>query len=223
VVGFNAETGQERWKWEGDGPGYASPIIVELGGERQVVTLTDKSVIGIAVTSGKLLWKMPHPDEWNENIITPVLYGQMLIISGVRQGTRAVKVTREGDRWTPAEVWHNKQVTMYMSSPVLDGDLLYGLSQMRKGQYFCLDARTGKVLWTTEGREGGNAAVLHAQKVIFVLTNDADLIVANKSAKGFEPITRYKVADSPTWAQPIILGRQIIIKDASNLTLWSLD
>jgi outer membrane protein assembly factor BamB len=72
-IAFDAATGQERWKWEGDGPGYASPIIAELEGERQAVTLTDKAVIGIAVSSGKFLWRLPHPDEWNENVVTPVL------------------------------------------------------------------------------------------------------------------------------------------------------
>jgi outer membrane protein assembly factor BamB len=223
VIAFAADTGQERWKWEGDGPGYASPIIVDLEGERQAVTLTDKSVIGISVNSGKLLWKLPHPDEWNENIVTPVLYGKTLIISGVRQGTRAVKVTRGGDSWSLTPVWHNPKVSMYMSSPVLDGNLLYGLSQLRKGQFFCLDAGTGEVLWMTDGREGPSAALLHTPQLMFVLTNDADLIVARKSAKGFEPIARYKVSDSSTFAHPIILGRQILIKDASALTLWSLE
>jgi outer membrane protein assembly factor BamB len=223
VIAFDAETGQERWKWEGDGPGYASPLIAELEGERQAVTLTDKSVIGISVRSGKLLWKLPHPDEWNENIVTPVLYGKTLIISGVRQGTRAIKITKNGDSWTITQLWHNPKVAMYMSSPLLDGDLLYGLSQLRKGQFFCLDARTGETLWMTDGREGPNAALLHAQSVMFALTNDADLIVVQKSAKGFDPIARYKVADSPTFAHPVILGRQVIIKDTSALTCWSLE
>jgi outer membrane protein assembly factor BamB len=222
VTAFDAETGQERWRWEGDGPGYASPIIVELENERQVVTLTDKSLIGISVDSGKLLWSLPHPDKWNENVVTPVLHGKTLVISGVRQGTRAIRVTREGGQWKTANIWHNPKIAMYLSSPVLDGDLLFGLSNLRKGQLFCLDARTGDVLWTTEGREGQNASILQSQKEIFLLTNDADLIVANKSAKGFEPRARYKVADSSTWAHPVILDGQILIKDAANLTLWGI-
>jgi outer membrane protein assembly factor BamB len=223
MIAFNTETGQEKWRWEGDGPGYASPIIVELEGERQAVTLTDKSVIGISVNTGALLWKVAHADEWNENVITPVLYEKTLIISGVRQGTRAIRVTREGERWTTSQLWHNPKIAMYLSSPVLDGDFLYGLSQLRKGQLFCLNARTGDILWTTEGREGRNAVILHSTKVIFLLTDDADLIVANKSTKGFEQVARYKVADSPTWSSPVILGKQILIKDASTLALWSME
>jgi outer membrane protein assembly factor BamB len=223
LIAFDAETGQEKWKWEGDGPGYASPIIIELEGIRQVVTLTDRSLIGISAESGKLLWKLPHPDEYNENVITPVLHGRTLVISGVRQGTRAINFTRDGEQWKIAETWHNPKIAMYLSSPVLDEDLLFGLSNFRKGQLFCLDARTGNVFWTTEGREAQNASILQSQEEIFLLTNDADLIIARKSAKGFEPLTRYKVADSPTWAHPVILGRQILIRDAANLILWKIE
>ena len=32
-----------------------------------------------------MLWKMPFADEWNENIVTPVVYQDLLIISGVRR------------------------------------------------------------------------------------------------------------------------------------------
>lgn len=223
LIAFEAATGKELWKWEGDGPGYASPIIAELEGVRQIVTLTDKSLISIAAETGKLLWRFPHPDEWNENIITPVLYQKSLIISGVRQGTRAIKVAKEGSGWQVSQLWHNPKIAMYMSSPVLDGDYLYGLSALRKGQFFCLDARTGAALWTTEGREATNAALLHTKNFLFLLTDDAELIVAAKSLKGFEPLARYTVADSPTWSFPIILDKQIVTKDEANLTLWSVE
>jgi len=62
VIGFDAETGSERWKWEGDGPGYASPVVADFEGKRQIITLTDKSVISIEVSSGILLSKFPFPD-----------------------------------------------------------------------------------------------------------------------------------------------------------------
>ncbi len=112
---------------------------------------------------------------------------------------------------------------MYMSSPVLEGDHLYGMSSLRKGQYFCLDAKTGKVLWTTEGREGNQAAVVSAGNALLFLTADGNLIVAGKSLKGFEKVAQYTVADSATYAHPAIVGKQILIKDEAALSLWSVE
>jgi outer membrane protein assembly factor BamB len=212
-----------KWSWKGDGPGYASPIAVELSGSRQIVTQTQKFIVGISAASGELIWQIPFETEYVQNIVTPVVYKDTLIFSGLDKGTMAVRVIRRGDKWATEQVWQNPQVSMYMNSPVVSGDHLFGLSHKRKGQFFCLDARTGETLWTSEGREGDNAAMLSAGEVLFLLTDNAELIVAKNDAKRFEPLKKYTVAASPTWAHPAIIGNRILIKDNSTLALLSLE
>jgi len=223
MIAFEAATGKEQWKLNCDGPGYASPIVVAIEGTRQLVTMTDKSVLGVDVQNGTQLWRLAWPDEWNENIVTPTLYKNTLILSGVRKGTMAVQVAKNGAQWTTKQVWHNPELTLYMNSPVLDGEHFYGMSAKRKGQFFCAEAATGKVLWSTEGREGNQAAVLKAKDALFILTSDANLIVAKKAADKFQQLAKYSVADSATYAHPILFGKRILIKDNATIALWSLE
>ncbi len=227
MVALDAATGKEKWRWTGEGPGYASPILATFEGVRQVVTMTDKSVIGVAANDGKLLWRLAWPDEWNENIVTPVLFKangkDALLLSGVRKGTVAVQVGKSGDKWETKELWSNKELTMYMNSPVLSGGHFFGMTNKRKGSLFCAETATGKVLWSTEGREGANAAILHTKDLLFVLNNDAGLIVAKKNAAKFEQLAKYTVADSATYAHPVIWGKSILVKDDASIALWNLE
>ena len=224
MVALDAATGAEKWTWTGDGPGYASPIIVEIAGKRQVITQSQKNIVGIWEDNGSLLWKIPFDTEYVQNIVTPVVYNDLLIFSGINKGVFAVRIGWKENKWVTETVWQNKEVSMYMNSPLLSGNLLFGMSHKNKGQFFCLDvANGGKTLWTGDPRQGENAAMLIAGNTIFSLTNDAELIVTSAAAKGASVIKKYKVADSPTWAHPAISGRRILIKDENSLALFSLE
>jgi len=223
LTAFDAATGAEKWSWKGDGPAYASPIVVELAGTRQVVTQSRNHIVSVSAATGDLLWQIPYKTVYTQNIVTPAVYRDTLIFSGIGNPVIGVKVLKHGAEWTTETVWQNKEFSMYMSSPVLggtSGDLLFGFTERKRGQFFCLKPGDGTTLWASEGRQADNAAIVAANSVLLILTSDANLIVARQSDKAFETVRKYSVADSPTWAHPVVMGHGILIKDATNLALW---
>jgi outer membrane protein assembly factor BamB len=218
ILALDPASGETRWEWRGAGPGYASPVVIDVGGQTQLVSMTDSSIVGLNAKDGKELWSIPFPDEWHENIVTPVWTGTHLIVSGTRQGTHAFALQQSGGKWQATESWKNSEVSMYMSSPVYGDGLLYGFSDKRKGQFVALDAKTGVVRWITEGREGEHASVLLLPAHVVYLTNNADLIVTRRNTPKFEIAQRYDVAEGATWAMPVFLGTDVLVRDASGLS-----
>lgn len=221
LTAFDPATGAVKWRWTGDGPSYSSPIAVELGGVRQVIVLSQENVIGVAEATGELLWKRPFSTEYTQNVVTPIVYGDLVIISGLEKGVTAFRPFKRGAQWTTDNVWETRDVALYMTNAVIARDRLFGLSHRNSGQFFALDAKTGKTIWTSPPRQASNAAILYAGDVLFMLKDDAELIVADAKADGFAPLKRYSVADSATWAQPTIVGNRMFVKDTNALALWT--
>jgi len=222
LTAYDANTGAVSWKADGSGV-YASPIIVELGGVRQIVSMTNKSVISVAVEDGAPLWEHPWKPSGTDSAITPIVYGETIIVASQRNPVTALKPTRRDGKWVVEVVWENKEVSLFMSNPALIGDTLFGLSEKSSGQFFGLDAKTGKTLWLGQPREASNTAIAKAGDLLFMLNDDAELKVARSSRAGFEPFKRYTVADSATWAQPAISGNRLFVKDVTSLALWTLN
>lgn len=223
LMALDPATGEIIWSLEGDGPSYVSPIVVELEGQRQVVTQTDAHIISVAVDSGRLLWRIPFRTEFDQNVVTPALHGDKLILSGLNQPLFAIRLTRDGDAWTTQELWSNPSTSLYMSTTVSIGDRLFGMTHRRKGQFFAMSAETGETIWTSEGREGDNASFLVLDGLLVVLTDSAELILLRPDADEFAPLRRYTVADSQTWAHPVATRDGFLIKDLSSLALWGFE
>jgi outer membrane protein assembly factor BamB len=218
LMAFDAETGIIKWANEMDGPAYSSPIVVNLGGTRQLVTFMQNDFVGVDAGTGKLLWKVPAKSQYAENSVTPVAYKDMLILSREELGLEAIRLVKKGPNLVPVQVWNNKEAQLYLNTPVLQDNVLFGLSARNKGQFFALDADTGKTLWMGPGRMAENASILNlGGKVLLMLTNEARLVVLPSSARDFTPLAEYTVAESPTWAHPLVIGNRILIKDESTL------
>ena len=222
LTAFDANTGTVKWSWNGDGPSYASPIVADIAGVRQVITLTQDNVVGVAAADGRLLWRRPFKTEFTQNIITPVLIGNTVIVAGYQQPTFALRIVRKGDQWSTEDAWRNEMVSLYMTNGVVIGDQLFALSQRNSGQYVLLDVKSGKTAWTGKPREAMNAAIAKSGTLVFALEDDATLVVGRVTNGRFDELKRYTVANSATWAQPAISGDRIFVKDTSTLALWTL-
>jgi outer membrane protein assembly factor BamB len=221
VMAFDLKTGDVKWKWAGEGPGYASPVLLIVDGTKQIVTLTEKSVVGLAVADGKLLWQIPfEPKGRAYNASTPIVDGQAIFYAGAGRGSKLAKIEKQADGFAPKELWSAEIAPQY-NSPVLADGLLYGLSE--KGNLYCLNAQSGAEAWVGSEKFSQFGSVVDAGPVLIALLEKTGLIVYKPNAKQFEEVARYKVSETPIYAQPVIAGNRIFIKDKEAVTLWTIE
>ena len=223
LTAFDQATGAVKWAWDGDGPAYGSPVLATFGGTRQVIVFSQQNLVGVDVANGQLLWKVPFVARSVTNSITPLVYGDTVIVSGQGKPLTAYRISKRDGQWAPEMAWENDQLQMSFSNPVLVRDAVFSLSPLNSGQFFWADAKTGATMWRSAPRQAGNAAIIRSMDYLFVLKDDGQLMVAKSTPGGFEPLKTYTVADSATWTAPVLSGNRFFVKDLTTLALWTLN
>ena len=221
TTAYDLATGEPKWKWSDDGSAYSSPVVLTIGGAKTIAAVSSKRLVGLGLADGKLLWDAPFaPPNRAYNAATPIVDGQTLIWAGSGRGTKAAKLEKSGDQFALKELWANPDNAVQFNTPVLKGGQLYGLSQA--GALFCLDAQSGKTLWTAPvgGRDFGS--VVEAGPVLLVLTPQGELAVVEPSDKEFKKLAGYKVG-ADTYACPVPAGNRVFVKDKDSVTAWSVE
>ena len=222
IAAYDLNSGNQKWKWTGEGTAYASPMILAVSGTRMLVALTPKKIVGVGLTDGKPLWEAPFLSQGRAyNAATPIVDGQTVIVAGVGRGTRAVKIEKTAEGFAAKELWSNPDNAVQFNTPVLKGPQLYGISQ--NGALFCLEARSGKALWSTTLGGRGFGSVVDAGPVLMSLTPQGELAVFEPSDKEYKKLNGYKVADSDTYAYPVVGPKGLFVKDQNAVSLWTVD
>ncbi|HSQ54218.1 MAG TPA: PQQ-binding-like beta-propeller repeat protein [Gemmata sp.] len=217
ITSYDLATGDVKWKMPGEGPGYGSPVVATIAGVKQIVVLGEANLMGVGLEDGKLLWKTPF-SQGRYQTATPILDGDVVIISG-----SAYKIEKKDGEFTATRIWKDQAPHQY-NTPVLKDGVLYGYMPAGQGtQIYAQDAKTGKVLWNdgAKGRQCGS--ILDAGSVLIALSDDGNLRVFKPSKEEYKEVATYKVAESGTWAMPIVSGKQIFVKDRENLTEWTIE
>jgi outer membrane protein assembly factor BamB len=221
LVAYDLASGEQKWLWPSQGTPYGSPVLMTVAGTKTIVTPTSSVIVGIGLADGKLLWKVPFASGYNDTTGTPNISGSTVYFSGQESGAVAVKIEKEGDKFTATEIWKKSQTTHRYNTPVLREGLLFGMNP--KKNFFCMDAKTGDVLWTDSAKRGECGTILNAGAVLMALTSDRELIAIEPSNKEYKELAKYIVADTPTWAYPIIAGNRVFVKDQDSVALWTME
>ena len=165
VIAFDLATGNPKWRWTEDGPAYASPVLMTVDGVRQIVTVTEKRLVGLSLADGKLLWHVPAAAQFRfYNSATPVVDGNIVYLTGQGRGIKALRIEKQADGFVTKELWNNEKVGTGYNTPVLKDGLLFGLSD--RGSFFCINAKDGQTCWVdTTTRRDNFCAIVDAGPV----------------------------------------------------------
>jgi outer membrane protein assembly factor BamB len=223
LTAFDLASGEPRWEWTGAVEPYGSPVLMVVNGLKTIVTPTQSGLVGVGLADGKLLWQVPFGTKtYQSSLGTPIVDGTTVVFfcgSGMKQGgSMAVAIEKQGDSFTARELWRKEQSAASFSTPVLKDGLLFGVN----GSYFCMDARTGAMLWQEKLQRPGSGSIVDAGGNFFSLNIDSTLVAFKADRKRCVELASYQAADSATWAYPIISGNRVYVKDTDTLTLWTV-
>jgi outer membrane protein assembly factor BamB len=231
LVAYDLESGEAKWKWEGDGAAYASPVLMTVNGVESIVAVTAGNLVIVSLADGKEVW-IGRYSQGRYNATTPIVFGETVVYAGEGSGTTAEKFFKKDDAVTSEIVWKNGDNSLIYNTPVLKDKALYGLSNNNK--LFCVNMEGGETTWSADlpssggggggGRgRGGYGSVVDAGSVLFALSPAGELVVFEPNPKEYKQLASYKVASGGAYAYPVISGNRVFIKDTSAVTLYTLE
>jgi outer membrane protein assembly factor BamB len=216
VIAYDLNSGNEKWKWAGEGPSYSSPSVMTIDGKKLLIVITEKNILALGLTDGKQLWQIATPVQQRfYNCVSPYIDGQNIYLSGQGTGTKAIRVEKSGNEYVTKELWSNTEVGAKWNTPVLKDGFLYGFTDQKR--IYCLNAATGQTAWIDNTVNSDFSTIVDCGSVIIGLTSTDNLLVLKPDGKAYSEIVKYKVSDTPIYAYPVISGNNIYIKDAETL------
>jgi outer membrane protein assembly factor BamB len=232
MVAFNVDNGNVVWEAPSinDGTNYVNPILIENGGMKIIVTVTESRMIAVNSANGKLLWNMNYegqnakPTGDRNHANTPVYRdGFILAANGYEQV--AVKVKLNADNSEPSVVWKNIDLTPHVGGMVLLGNYIYSSTHdtNSKGRWICVDWTTGKTMWITNWYNKGS--VISADGMLYIYEEKTGHVgLVKPIPEKLDVISEFQVTkgSGPYWAHPVIDKGRLFVRHGDYLGVFSI-
>jgi outer membrane protein assembly factor BamB len=223
VVAFNQKSGALVWKGGSFPTGPASPILIDVDGQDQLVVSGANEMAGMDPASGRVLWLHPHKTEWGLNISTPVWgEGNLLLVSAAySNGARLLKLTQTGGKTTVQEQWYQNRMRVHIGTIIRLGDYAIGSSgDFGPCPTVAIDLKTGNILW--QNREFARSTFLYADRKLVIMDEDGNLGLATPSREGLNVLTKASVLANRSWTVPTLVGTTLYVRDRKSLAAFEL-
>ncbi|HEU4767800.1 MAG TPA: PQQ-binding-like beta-propeller repeat protein [Pyrinomonadaceae bacterium] len=220
VVAYNKMTGAPVWKALDDPQAYVSPMLVELGGRRQIVVVSSLRVVGLTPENGAMLWSYPWDTDMGINVSQPLVVdrNRFFISSGYGKGAALVELKANGNNFTPATIWENTNMKNKFNSSVLHNGYIYGLDE---GILVCLDVNTGERKWK-EGRFGYGQVLLASGHLIVTQGETGELALIRATPDKYTEVARFAAVQGRTWNYPAIADGRLLVRSANEMAAFDI-
>jgi len=227
MVALDKASGETIWACKGGKhkPGYASPIVFDYRGLRQVTTMLAKSIIGVNAETGELLWQVGHTTPFDENIFTPRYHdGHLYFATGHRVGSRLLKLNVQGDKCAVDLVWKTERLDSHHGDVLLIDGCLYGYAHGKyKWCWECLDWKTGKLMHSV--RTPTKGSITFADGLIYARNEKGLVELIRPTPERREVISSFHIPKGgrgPTWAHPVVCGGRLYLRHSDFLYAYDI-
>ena len=226
VVALDAATGETVWS-SGDEPAsYCSAMPIEFAGRTLIVAFLQNSMAGFDLETGRVQWLHKYSQGYDEHSAQPLCEEPYLLTASPFQGGSSL-YRLETETVEGAEPRVSARLTRQSkllsndvaSSLVLDGQV-YGfdlrdvqskLHRASRGEFKCLDLRSGEVRWST--RQVGHATVLAADGKLLLFNDQGEVILARAQLEAYEELARTRVFTGEIcWTAPALCDGRLYVR-----------
>ncbi len=220
VIAFKQSDGSVAWKAQDFKASWATPLIINVDGEDQVVVMMEKGIAGLDPNNGELKWKVDGHE--GACICTPV-WGDdnILVASGAYGiGAHGIKLARKDGKTIAEELWFNKKMQIMHGNAVRVSDVVYGSSGDFGPVFFsAVNVKTGEFLWRKRGFS--KATCVYADKKLIILDEDGNLALTSPKSKKLKIRSKSQVCKRNAWTVPTLIGAKLYLRDRH--TIMAID
>jgi outer membrane protein assembly factor BamB len=225
MVALNRKTGAQVWASPslGHKSSFCSPLLLEHGGRRLLVTMTDQAVVAFAAADGQVVWQHPYQNFRGNHPITPIYHdGMLYVTSGYGKGAIGLALSPDGGSVT--QVWEQPiQDPCHGQAVLLDGYVYASSHQKAVGRWSCVEMKTGRLAWQDDG-VGKGGSVIYADGLLYCYAEDGNLGLVKPSPERCEVVSSFKVplGDGPHWAHPVVAGGRMYVRHGEALMCYDV-